>query len=87
MTKLLDVSERQVAGHLNVPRPTINVWLADNPKCKVAKNIAPLSPNNIYCMDCLDGLRQLPHDSVDLVFADPPYNIGMDYCNGDTSLD
>lgn len=36
-------------------------------------------------MDCLDGLRRLPHNSVALVFADPPYNIGVDYGNGDTS--
>ena len=33
-------SERQIAGQLNVPRPTINVWLADNPKRTVAKNTA-----------------------------------------------
>lgn len=78
-------SERQIASQLNVPRPTINVWLANNPKYMMAKNTAPLSPNNIYCMDCLDGLRRLPHNSVDMVFADPPYNIGVNY--GDTSLD
>ncbi len=26
--------------------------------------------------DCLDALPHLPDDSIDLVFADPPYNIG-----------
>ncbi len=29
--------------------------------------------NKIYCMDCLEGLKQLPDKSVDLVVTDPPY--------------
>ncbi len=27
--------------------------------------------------DCIDGMNQLPDDSVDLVFADPPYNLQL----------
>jgi len=27
--------------------------------------------------DCVEGMRQLPSGSVDLVIADPPYNIGV----------
>ncbi len=80
-------SERQIAGHLSLPRTTIQRFLAHNNTHEMAHNATPLSPNTIYCMDCLDGLSRLPHDSVDLVFADPPYNIGMDYGNGNTSLD
>jgi site-specific DNA-methyltransferase (adenine-specific) len=34
--------------------------------------------NKIYCMDCLEGLKQLPDKSVDLVVTDPPYGIGAD---------
>lgn len=30
----------------------------------------------LYNGDCLDVLRQLPADSVDLVLTDPPYGIG-----------
>lgn len=30
--------------------------------------------NKIYEMDCLDGLRQLPDNSVDLIITSPPYN-------------
>lgn len=30
----------------------------------------------IYNLDCLDFLRRLDTESVDTVFADPPYNIG-----------
>jgi site-specific DNA-methyltransferase (adenine-specific) len=33
----------------------------------------------IHCGDCLKGLRQLETGSIELVFADPPFNIGYDY--------
>jgi site-specific DNA-methyltransferase (adenine-specific) len=29
--------------------------------------------------DCVEGLKQLPAGSVDLAFADPPFNIGYEY--------
>ena len=35
--------------------------------------------NNVYCTDCLEGLRQVSSGGVDLAFADPPFNIGYDY--------
>jgi len=31
--------------------------------------------NKIECMDCLDYLKQLPDNCVDLVVTDPPYNV------------
>lgn len=31
--------------------------------------------NNIYNMDCLEGLKQIPDNSIDLVVTDPPYRI------------
>lgn len=34
--------------------------------------------DRILLGDCLDELRRLPSDSVDLVFADPPYNLQLD---------
>jgi site-specific DNA-methyltransferase (adenine-specific) len=36
----------------------------------------------LYHGDCLDLLKQVPTDSVDLVFADPPFNLGKDYGKG-----
>jgi DNA modification methylase len=36
--------------------------------------------NNIYCGDCIELLKDLPDNSVDLIFADPPYNLQL---NGD----
>ncbi|MCG5252605.1 DNA-methyltransferase [Brevibacillus agri] len=32
--------------------------------------------NRIYQRDCIEGMRMLPNESVDLIIADPPYNIG-----------
>jgi len=29
--------------------------------------------------DCLQILRQLPDECVDMVFADPPFNLGKQY--------
>ena len=36
--------------------------------------------------DCLDLLRALPSDSLNMIFADPPFNIGKEYNNGLSDL-
>lgn len=38
-----------------------------------------LKQNNIYQGDCIQRLAKLDAGSVDLVFADPPFNIGYSY--------
>ena len=35
-----------------------------------------LELNKIYCGDCLNIMRDMPDNSVDLVLTDPPYGIG-----------
>ncbi|MDR2116114.1 MAG: site-specific DNA-methyltransferase [Planctomycetaceae bacterium] len=35
--------------------------------------------NAIYHGDCIEGMRRLGEGTVDLVFADPPFNIGYKY--------
>lgn len=35
--------------------------------------------NQIYQRDCIEGLADIPEGSIDLVFADPPFNIGYKY--------
>jgi DNA modification methylase len=37
------------------------------------KLIGSLELNRIYQMDCLEGMRLLPDESIDLIIADPPY--------------
>jgi len=38
-----------------------------------------LELNKIYCMDCLEGLKLIPDNSIDLVLTDPPFNVNIDY--------
>ena len=35
--------------------------------------------NTILRRDCIEAMAELPEGSVDLVFADPPFNIGYEY--------
>lgn len=37
------------------------------------QRIGEFELNKIYCMDCLEGLKKIPDNSVDLVVTDPPY--------------
>jgi len=37
--------------------------------------------NKIICGDCVKIMNTMPEKSVDLIFADPPYNIGLKYDN------
>ena len=39
----------------------------------------PLTFNQLYQRDCIEGLAEIAPGSVDLAFADPPFNIGYDY--------
>ena len=45
----------------------------------VLQDVRPLT-NQILVGDCIQELRKIPSESVDLVFADPPYNLQL---NGD----
>ena len=40
-----------------------------------------LELNKIYNMDCLEGLKQIPDNSIDLVVTDPPYKIEQGGCS------
>lgn len=38
---------------------------------------AAIKPNQVLVGDCIEQLKKLPSESVDLVFADPPYNLQL----------
>ncbi len=38
-----------------------------------------LAFNDVYPMDCLEGLAAIAPGTIDLAFADPPFNIGYEY--------
>lgn len=35
----------------------------------------------VYCGDCVKGMSLLPDEVIDLIFADPPYNLGKNFGN------
>ncbi|RCX15636.1 site-specific DNA-methyltransferase (adenine-specific) [Fontibacillus phaseoli] len=40
------------------------------------KLINEIQLNRIYQRDCIEGMKMLPDDSINLIIADPPYNTG-----------
>ena len=45
-----------------------------------------LDINNIYNMDCIDGLKLIADDSIDLIVTSPPYNVGIEYDSYEDSI-
>ena len=46
-----------------------------------------ITPHGVlYNSDCLEIMRSLPTESVDCIFADPPFNLGKQYNNGQSDL-
>lgn len=37
-----------------------------------------MQPNKIYCGDCIELMKQIENDSIDLIIADPPYNVSRE---------
>lgn len=46
----------------------------------------PFSDHKIICGDCVEVMSQWPEGCIDLVFADPPFNIGYKYKGYDDNL-
>ncbi|EGI2114748.1 site-specific DNA-methyltransferase [Listeria monocytogenes] len=42
------------------------------------KIVGSIELDRIYQIDCVEGMKLLPDDSVNLIVIDPPYNIGKD---------
>lgn len=49
--------------------------------------LKPDELNRIAQGDCVEGMKQLPDGCVDLVFADPPFNIGYEYDEYDDRME
>jgi DNA modification methylase len=43
--------------------------------------------NKIYLGDCIKGMQKLENESVDLIIADPPYNLNKDFGNSSDKWD
>ena len=44
---------------------------------KTEKNALASFINKVTIGDCIEKMRQIPDASIDLVFADPPYNLQL----------
>jgi site-specific DNA-methyltransferase (adenine-specific) len=44
-------------------------------------NLPTIEKNIIYHEDCIDGMKKIPNESIDIIICDPPYNIGKDFGN------
>lgn len=43
--------------------------------------------NKILNIDCIEGMKNIPDNSIDTIVADPPYNIGKDFGNDSDKQD
>src|SRR5713101_5113784 len=59
---------------MQVPNPTRIA-----PIGKASLGIPPNLLNHLYCGPIEEVLSKLPNDSVDCIFADPDYNVGVTY--------
>ena len=69
---------------LSVVTPTVPWLRLDTPSyvaCQVLSATDPATdtpqPNILVNGDCLEALRHIPSNSIDLIFADPPYNLQL----------
>ncbi|MEL6642582.1 MAG: site-specific DNA-methyltransferase [Pseudomonadota bacterium] len=46
-------------------------------KTKTAKGASALPLNQVVAGDCIEVMNSLPEGSIDLIFADPPYNLQL----------
>lgn len=60
----------------NAAQPDRQTMASKTTPKATAKDIA-LARNQILQGDCIEVMRGLPDASVDLVFADPPYNLQL----------
>jgi site-specific DNA-methyltransferase (adenine-specific) len=45
-----------------------------------------LKLNKIYNLDCIDGLKKLDDESIDLIITSPPYNLGNNHHTGNKKI-
>lgn len=71
-------SQRQIASHLGVTRAIVQRWLAANHAIACNGNhgglaVTPTVLGVVTIADAIEGMNSQPHNSVHLIFADPPY--------------
>ncbi|MFM2442949.1 MAG: hypothetical protein RJB09_135 [Pseudomonadota bacterium] len=63
---------------IDVLRTGVSVRRAKVSAAPVASDLAPLPLDQILLGDCIAEINKLPANSIDLIFADPPYNLQLE---------
>ena len=91
LSSYLSCSEEEVELKLGYISPEIQSWINKNSReilkqVKMnhieTKEVVPVYQSQygqLYNDDCLNVLKAIEDDSVDMVFADPPFNLNKDY--------
>lgn len=94
LLEFLDISEVELKISLGIIDHNILDWLGSN--CKLVANSLPKEKRvvevfhpkfrskfgTLFQGDCIQLMRSLPEESVDLIFADPPFNLSKVYESG-----
>ncbi len=74
--------ERKVKERKNKTKKRVQYYYAiDNDFIKKNNEIPNKYENKIMQGDCLNILKDIPDNTIDLIFTSPPYNFGLDYKN------
>ncbi|MHA1222372.1 MAG: DNA-methyltransferase [Candidatus Heimdallarchaeaceae archaeon] len=55
-----------------------NDWTKEDAKRLYQQSKHPIQTNEIFYEDCIEGMKKLPDESIDLIIADPPFGIEFD---------
>jgi predicted methyltransferase len=61
---------RQIAGHLDIKKSTIDLWVSSNSGSGLSKNNGHITHLE---GDCLELLKAIPDKSIDVLLTDPPW--------------
>lgn len=93
--RAMGYSEIELKVRLGILDSRIIEWISENPEILLQNYNAPLfnEPHtfipeyrtelgDLYHADCISLMKSLPANSVDLIFADPPFNLNKQYESG-----
>ena len=92
----MGMSEQEVQLRLGILSCDIINWITHNPNCILnayqtesrqtqfakAKVVFRTEYGKLYNCDCMNVFREIDNDTVDLIFADPPFNLSKQYGAG-----
>ena len=72
------IRKRRYIPHLAAAqfRPTED-WSVDQAKQEYCKAEFPFDVDKIFYKDCIEGMKNLPNDSIDVIIADPPFGLNF----------